>query len=135
MGNLIQTNNSLDSKKYPDKIDKSATPPVKTSYDINVSLTSLNAKALEKVSTNLTRGAMVKLARRELTKVRGPIHMPTKVLRVTTRKSPCGNGTATFDKFEMRIHRRMILIRSPIEIVKKIISNAFEPSVEVEVKI
>lgn len=34
--------------------------------------------------------------------------MPTKVLRITTRKSPCGNGTNTFDKFEMRIHKRVI---------------------------
>jgi len=40
--------------------------------------------------------------------VRGPVPLPTKNLKVTTRKSPCGNGTATFDRFEMRIHRRLI---------------------------
>ncbi|KHO53714.1 MAG: 30S ribosomal protein S10, partial [archaeon GW2011_AR13] len=38
----------------------------------------------------------------------GPVPLPTKRLKVTTRKSPCGNGTATFDNFEMRIHKRLI---------------------------
>ena len=40
--------------------------------------------------------------------MRGPIPLPTKKLRLTTRKSPCGNGTATWDHFEMRIHKRLI---------------------------
>ncbi len=38
----------------------------------------------------------------------GPIPLPTKKLKITTRKSPCGNGTATFDNYEMRIHSRVI---------------------------
>ena len=38
----------------------------------------------------------------------GPVPLPTKKLKVTTRKSPCGNGTATFDRYEMRIHKRLI---------------------------
>ena len=25
--------------------------------------------------------------------------------KVTTRKSPCGSGSSTFDRFEMRIHK------------------------------
>ncbi|HHE36714.1 MAG TPA: 30S ribosomal protein S10 [Candidatus Woesearchaeota archaeon] len=40
--------------------------------------------------------------------MRGPIPLPTKKLRVTTRKSPCGDGTATWDRYEMRIHKRLI---------------------------
>ena len=40
--------------------------------------------------------------------ISGPVPLPTKRLKITTRKSPCGNGTATFDHFEMRIHRRLI---------------------------
>jgi len=40
--------------------------------------------------------------------MRGPIPLPTKKLKITTRKSPCGDGTATFDHFEMRIHKRII---------------------------
>lgn len=40
--------------------------------------------------------------------LRGPIPLPTKKLKVTTRKSPCGNGKATWERYEMRIHKRMI---------------------------
>ena len=40
--------------------------------------------------------------------VAGPIPLPTKRLKITTRRSPCGNGTATFDNFEMRIHKRVL---------------------------
>ena len=40
--------------------------------------------------------------------ISGPIPLPNKKLKITTRKSPCGDGTATFDNFEMRIHSRVI---------------------------
>lgn len=40
--------------------------------------------------------------------IRGPIPLPTKKLRITTKKSPCGRGSATFERFEMRIHKRLI---------------------------
>ena len=40
--------------------------------------------------------------------ISGPIPLPTKKLKITTRKSPCGDGTATFDNYEMRIHSRVI---------------------------
>ncbi|MBR9706167.1 30S ribosomal protein S10 [Candidatus Pacearchaeota archaeon] len=40
--------------------------------------------------------------------ISGPIPLPTKKLKITTRKSPCGDGSATFDNFEMRIHSRVI---------------------------
>ena len=41
-------------------------------------------------------------------KMRGPIPLPTKKLKITTRKSPCGDGTETWDRYEMRIHKRLI---------------------------
>ncbi|MCH8003582.1 MAG: 30S ribosomal protein S10 [Nanoarchaeota archaeon] len=40
--------------------------------------------------------------------MRGPIPLPTKKLRVTTRKSPDGEGRATWERYEMRIHKRVI---------------------------
>ena len=42
------------------------------------------------------------------TPISGPIPLPTKKLKITTRKTPCGNGSATFDRYEMRIHKRVI---------------------------
>ncbi len=40
--------------------------------------------------------------------MRGPIPMPTKKLKLTTRKSPSGEGKASWEKYEMRIHKRLI---------------------------
>lgn len=40
--------------------------------------------------------------------IRGPIPLPTKKLRLTTRKSPCGDGKASWERYEMRIHKRLI---------------------------
>jgi len=40
--------------------------------------------------------------------MRGPIPLPTKSLRVATRRTPCGQGSATWERFEMRVHKRLI---------------------------
>ena len=37
--------------------------------------------------------------------------MPNKNLRVTVRKSPQGEGTNTYDAFEMKIHTRIVHIK------------------------
>jgi len=65
-------------------------------------------------------------------KVKGPVRLPTKVLKITTRKTPNGEGSKTWDRYEMRIHKRLIDLHSPSEIVKQITSIHIEPGVEVE---
>lgn len=68
-------------------------------------------------------------------KVKGPVRMPTKFLRITTRKTPNGEGSKTWDRYEMRVHKRLIDLHSPSEIVKQITSISIEQGVEVEVTI
>eukprot|EP00163_Fabomonas_tropica_P026718 TRINITY_DN501_c0_g1_i4.p3 TRINITY_DN501_c0_g1~~TRINITY_DN501_c0_g1_i4.p3 ORF type:complete len:118 (-),score=42.84 TRINITY_DN501_c0_g1_i4:149-502(-) len=99
-------------------------------HRIRITLSSRNVKNLEKVCADLIKGA-----RDKHLKVKGPVRMPTKKLVITTRKSPCGEGTNTWDRFEMRIHKRVIDLHSPSEIVKQITSISIEPGVEVEVTI
>ena len=38
-------------------------------------------------------------------KVKGPVWMPPKTRRITTRKTPCHDGSKTWDWFQMRIHK------------------------------
>ena len=40
--------------------------------------------------------------------MRGPIPLPTKKLRVASRKGPDGGGTSTWDKYEMRVFKRVV---------------------------
>eukprot|EP00439_Symbiodinium_sp_Y106_P038174 s346_g4.t1 len=109
-----------------------ATKPVKSLeseeqrlHRIRITLSSRDVKALEKVCTDLVTGAKAK----EL-KVAGPIRLPTKILRLMVRKSPCGEGTNTFDRWEMRIHKRLIDLHSPSDVVKQITSISIELGAE-----
>ncbi len=40
--------------------------------------------------------------------MKGPVPLPTKKMKLTTRKSPCGDGKASWERYEMRIHKRLI---------------------------
>ncbi|XP_046689163.1 40S ribosomal protein S20 [Homalodisca vitripennis] len=99
-------------------------------HRIRITLTSKNMKSLEKVCADL-----ISSARKQNLRVKGPVRMPTKILRITTRKTPCGEGSKTWDRFQMRVHKRVIDLHSPSEIVKQITSINIEPGVEVEVTI
>ena len=73
------------------------------SHRIRITLTSRKVQSLEKVSTEL-----IERARSKGLAVKGPVRLPTKNLKITTRKTPCGEGSKTWDTFELRIHKRLI---------------------------
>ena len=62
-------------------------------------------KSLEKVCNDLIKGAKEK----DL-KVKGPVRMPTKTLRITTRKTPCGEGSKTWDRFQVGFLKHLFRI-------------------------
>ena len=98
-------------------------------HKIRITLTSRKVKALEKACDDLIRGAKQK----KITKY-GPRRLPTKVLHLCVRKSPCGEGTNTWDNYEMRIHKRVIDFKAAdIQVVKQITSINLDPGVEVEI--
>ena len=66
-------------------------------HKIRITLTSRKVSALEKVCSELIERAKTKELR-----VKGPVRLPTKNLKISTRKTPCGEGSKTWDMFEMR---------------------------------
>ncbi len=66
--------------------------------------------------------------------ISGPVPLPTKKLKVTTRKSPCGNGTATFDRFEMRIHKRLIEFPTNEKILHNIMKMRIPKNVNIKLE-
>jgi ribosomal protein S10 len=70
-------------KSAPTGFEQSDAPLLK----IRITLTSRKVKELEKVCEDLIKGAKAKRLR-----LSGPVRLPTKVLRITTRKSPCGKN-------------------------------------------
>ena len=67
--------------------------------------------------------------------VRGPKFMPNKHLRLCVRKSPCGEGTNTFDAFEMKIHTRIVDIKCSPNSVSDITNFKIKPGVDINIKI
>lgn len=66
--------------------------------------------------------------------VRGPVPLPTKRLKITTRKSPCGDGKATFDHFEMRIHKRIIDIPKDEKVLRQVMRINVPKDVNMEIE-
>lgn len=61
--------------------------------------------------------------------------MPTKTLRITTRKTPCGEGSKTWSRYQLRIHKRVLDLKSTSEIVKDVTSVTIDPIVTVEITV
>merc|ERR1711937_279733 len=94
---------------------------------IRMTLRAKEVKSLEDACSQIVSRAKVNGF-----KTKGPVRIPTKILRVTTRKSPCGEGTNTWDRFEMRIHKRVIDIMCPSSVVKDITTFKIDSSVDVD---
>ena len=99
-------------------------------HKIRITITSKNCGAIERISNEL-----VKAAKDKNLKVKGPVRMPTKTLRITTRKTPNGEGSKTWDRYQMRIHKRVIDLQSPTETVRQITQLSIDPGMDVEVTI
>ncbi len=68
------------------------------------------------------------------TPISGPIPLPTKKLKITTRKSPCGDGTATFDRYEMRIHKRVIDLSANEKVLHSIMRMHIPRTVSIKIE-
>jgi small subunit ribosomal protein S10 len=65
--------------------------------------------------------------------------LPTKILKITTLKTPCGDGTghgnATYDKFEMRIHKRIVDVQADERTLKQILRVSIPQDIHIEIKL
>ena len=75
------------------------------------------------------------LAKRSGIVISGPVPLPTKRLKITTRKSPCGEGTQTWENYEMRIHKRLIDIDAEERTMRQIIRLNVSRSIFVEIEL
>jgi len=79
-------------------------------------------------------GVIKEVAKRSGVAISGPIPIPTQKMKITTRKSPCGDGTATFDNFEMRVHRRIIELPSNESVLHGIMKLSIPRSVNIKIE-
>ena len=65
--------------------------------------------------------------------ISGPIPLPTKRLVVPIRKSPDGEGSETWDHWEMRVHKRLIYLDSDERALRHLIHITVPDGVNIEI--
>ncbi|TES99719.1 MAG: 30S ribosomal protein S10 [Hadesarchaea archaeon] len=96
-----------------------------------IRLSSTDLKKLDEVCQQL-----VGIAERVGIKLSGPIPLPTRRIVIPTRKSPDGEGTATWDRWELRVHKRLIDMQADERAMRQImrIQVPEEVTIEIELK-
>jgi small subunit ribosomal protein S10 len=93
-----------------------------------IKLSSVDHKKLDEICQQVKRIV-------ETTGVRmsGPIPLPTKKLVVPCRKSPDGEGSATWDHWEMRIHKRLIDLEADERALRQLMRIPIPKDVHIEI--
>ena len=95
-----------------------------------IRLTSTDYRKLESVCRELKE-----IAEKTGVKFVGPIPLPTKKLRVPVMKTPCGEGTKTWDKWEMRIHKRLMDIEAEDRVMRRIMRMRVPEEVYISIEL
>lgn len=77
---------------------------------------------------------VIEVADRTGVKHTGKIPLPTKKLIVPTRKAPCGGGTETYEKWQMKVHKRLIDIENDERTLRRIMRIEIPENVHVEIE-
>ena len=66
--------------------------------------------------------------------LKGPIPLPTKKLKITTKKSPAAEGKRSWDRFEMRIHKRLVDISADERTLRLIMRVPIPEGLNIEIE-
>ncbi len=97
--------------------------------NVRIKLSSVDIDALNSIV-----GMIKDISNKTGVIMRGPIPLPTKRLKITTRKSPCGNGTATFDRYEMRVHKRIVDLPAEDRVLHPIMMLKIPRTVQIKIE-
>ncbi len=95
-----------------------------------IKLTSSSLHRLDGVCTEI-----MGIGKKTGVKIKGPTPLPVKKLNVATRKSPCGSGTETYEKWQMRMHRRIIYISADDRAIRQLMRLKIPDDVYIELSL
>ncbi|MEM0022574.1 MAG: 30S ribosomal protein S10 [Archaeoglobaceae archaeon] len=93
-----------------------------------IKLSSLNPTDLDRICNQIKE-----IALKTGVEISGPIPLPTKRLVVPTRKAPDGEGSNTWDHWEMRVHKRLIDIAADERTLRQIMRIQVPRDVNIEI--
>ncbi|HDD36565.1 MAG: 30S ribosomal protein S10 [Archaeoglobaceae archaeon] len=97
-------------------------------YKARIRLSGLNPKDLDRICNQIKE-----IANKTGVEMSGPVPLPTKRLVVPVRKSPDGEGSETWDHWEMRIHKRLIDIAADERALRQIMRIQVPKDVNIEI--
>ncbi len=80
-------------------------------------------------------GKIVDIVKKTGVNMSGPIPLPTKRMIVRTLKLPHGEGKKKWEKWEMRIHKRVLFIAADERVMKHLIRVRVPPEIWMEVEL
>ncbi|MCX6651095.1 MAG: 30S ribosomal protein S10 [Methanomassiliicoccales archaeon] len=93
-----------------------------------ISLSGTDPEKVDSVCTQIKQ-----ISTRTGVAIRGPIPLPTKRLHVPCRKSPDGEGSETWDRWEMRIHKRLIDLDADERALRQLMRIQVPDGVNIEI--
>ncbi|MGC8662801.1 MAG: 30S ribosomal protein S10 [Thermoplasmata archaeon] len=99
-------------------------------YKARILLSGNDYKKVEDVCLEIKN-----IAQRTGVELHGPVPLPTKRLVVPVRKSPCGDGSATWERWEMRIHKRLIDIEADERALRQLMRIQIPDGIHIEIEL
>ncbi len=78
---------------------------------------------------------IIEIAKSLNVKFKGPIPLPTRKMRIATRKTPHGDGSHTYDHWEMRIHKWLVEIDGSEQALRQVMRIPVPDTVQIEMSI
>lgn len=93
-----------------------------------ISLSGTNPRQVDDVCNQIKD-----ISQRTGVAISGPVPLPTKKLKVACRKSPNGDGSETYDRWEMRIHKRLIDLDADDRALRQLMRITVPDGVNIEI--
>ncbi len=93
-----------------------------------ISLSGTDPETVDKIC-----GQIKTISERTGVEMKGPIPLPTKKLIVPCRKSPDGEGSETWERWEMRVHKRLIDIDADERALRQLMRIQVPDEVHIEI--
>ncbi len=100
------------------------------SNKVRIRLWSTNVDHLSEVAQEL-----VQIAKKAGVEVKGPVPLPVKKLVVPLLRLPHGEGKKVYERWEMRIHKRLLDIAADERVMRQIMRVRVPDDVYIELEI
>ena len=95
-----------------------------------IRLSSVDAKKLDEVCKQIAG-----IAERTGIKIAGPVPLPTRRIIIPMKKAPDGEGTITWVKWELRVHKRLIDMEADERAMRQIMRVQVPEDVHIEIEL